>query len=358
MEFENVSANPNILRVISLRSEKLANETFEVTLRAEGHKVTVLTSTEPAFALVNSNWPDVVLVDPISQFGMSGSIQRLCSGFDGPIVATGHIPDPTITSMLEELGVHKFAATISELLAILKHVPTRTVHSDDESMQSFATGSAQILALRTEAKEQKIASPVNRFPSIQNTEPSQLPLAETSTPPVANESVPAKRRRSLSLPNLKSFSFTLPMKRWHRTAVGVAAATAVIVAVTLPFIGASPAEQQQQDGSVAKALPVIPNLLTNPVAPLTLEELSGELLPLEIAGIKDRAVIEKAAVAFWGDTAPDAFVTVNGDPVDVSKYGAFVVDYPLEDGANFIEVLASDFQGRTTRQSFTVVSLQ
>ena len=92
--------------------------------------------------------------------------------------------------------------------------------------------------------------------------------------------------------------------------------------------------------------------------PLSIAELSGEFLPLEIDGIKDRAVIEKAAVAFWGDTAPDAFVTVNGEPVEVSKYGAFVVDFPLEDGANFIEVLASDFQGRTTRKSFTVVSLQ
>jgi hypothetical protein len=99
-------------------------------------------------------------------------------------------------------------------------------------------------------------------------------------------------------------------------------------------------------------------LLTHPLAPLTIEELSGETLPLEIAGIKDQEVIEKPAVAFWGDTAPDAFVTVNGEPVEVSEYGAFVYDFPLEDGANYIEVLATDFQGRTTRKTFTVVSLQ
>ena len=92
--------------------------------------------------------------------------------------------------------------------------------------------------------------------------------------------------------------------------------------------------------------------------PLTIEELSGEILPLIIQGIKDRDIIEKPAVAFWGDTAPDAFVTVNGEPVEVSEYGAFIVDFPLDDGANFIEVLASDFQGRTTSKSFTIVSLQ
>ena len=105
-------------------------------------------------------------------------------------------------------------------------------------------------------------------------------------------------------------------------------------------------------------MPNVPNILREPLNSLTLEELSGESLPLEIAGIKDRTEIEAAAIAFWGDTAPDAFVTVNGEPVDVSAFGAFVVDYPLEDGANFIEVLASDFQGRTTSRSYTLVRIQ
>ena len=109
---------------------------------------------------------------------------------------------------------------------------------------------------------------------------------------------------------------------------------------------------------MAKALPVIPGILLKPLNPLTIEELSGDTLPLNIGGITDRTVIDAPAVAFWGDTAPDAFVTVNGEYVEVSDYGAFVVDLPLEDGTNFIEVLASDFQGRTSRVSFTVVRTQ
>lgn len=133
---------------------------------------------------------------------------------------------------------------------------------------------------------------------------------------------------------------------------GVAAVAVVVAVVTLLLPGPA------VDAPVAKALPVVPGILLRPLVPLTIEELSGDTLPLEISGIKDRTVIDEPAVAFWGDTAPDAFVTVNGDHVEVSEYGAFVIDYPLDDGANFIEVLASDFQGRTTRVSFTVVRTQ
>ncbi len=130
----------------------------------------------------------------------------------------------------------------------------------------------------------------------------------------------------------------------------------VITAVAIPFFTSSAAATP--DAPVAKALPRVPRILIEPLAPLTLEEISGEILPLDISGISDQQVTEELAIAFWGDTAPDAFVTVNGEQVDISPYGAFVVDYPLEDGANFIEVFATDFQGRTTRKSFTVVSLQ
>ena len=133
-------------------------------------------------------------------------------------------------------------------------------------------------------------------------------------------------------------------------ATAIATALVIAVVVLLP--------RSTEDVPVARALPVVPSILLKPVVPLTIEELSGDTLPLKISGIKDRAVIEAPAVAFWGDTAPDAFVTVNGDHVEVSEYGGFVVDYPLEDGANFIEVLASDFQGRTTRLSFTLVRTQ
>jgi len=352
----------HILRVISLRSESSLDESFETILRNAGHKVTVLTSTEPAFALVSSSWPDVVLFDPISQFGMSGSIQRLRSSFDGTIVAAGHIPDPTIAAMLEELRITKFAATASELLTILRNVPTRN-----------ANITLDPAGLVSDDPEKPVTSPE---PQLAIDSERQLELVNTeSNPPEAkspelsngvnlvvreSESEAVKRSaRSVKLPPLPKIKISLPMKRWHRTALGAAVAAAVIAAVAIPFFGEQPVKESTETNQMAaKALPVVPDLLTKPLAPLTLDEISGEHLPLEIAGIKDRAVIEEPAIAFWGDTAPDAFVTVKGEPVDVSEYGAFVVDFPLEDGANFIEVLASDFQGRTTRQAFTVVSLQ
>lgn len=140
--------------------------------------------------------------------------------------------------------------------------------------------------------------------------------------------------------------------RWFWVVAGVLSVLMAILAIFLFSL------RNTDPDPIARALPIVPGLLTEPLSPLTLEELSGDTLPLEITGIRDRAVVDAPAIAFWGDTAPDAFVTVNGVPVEVSKYGAFVVDIPLEDGANFIEVLASDFQGRTTSRSFTLVRTQ
>ena len=344
-----------MLRVISLRSEISTDETFELMLRSAGHKVTVLSSTEPAFALVNTSWPDVVLFDPISQFGMSGSIQRLRSSFDGVIVAAGNIPDPTISAMLEELGIAKFASTASELLVILKNIPTRVIRKEN-TIIGIAASKPKIAALDPTENLQLELSAIGTTPTVENGTPATQTKPVTTAPLNSADSTPTRSSPSIKLPSISNLRISIPMKRWHRTAIGTAVAAAVILAVAIPFFGNTAIKEE--DKPVAKALPVVPKLLTEPLAPLTLEELSGEILPLEISGIRDRAVIEKPAVAFWGDTAPDAFVTVNGKPVVVSEYGAFVVDYPLEDGANFIEVLASDFQGRTTRQSFTVVSLQ
>jgi len=326
------------LRIISLRSDKSSNETFEISLRNAGHKVTVLSSTEPAFALVSSSWPDVVVFDPISQFGMSGSVQRLRTNFDGVIVAAGYIPDPTISAMLEELDIEKFAATASDLMAILKNVTGRIAGPSPHTVDQVTATPEQVPSEPEEERQLEL--------STIDTSASQEYEAKSKT-----NSPSFSKLLKLKRPNI-----SLPLKRWHRAAIGVAIVAAVTVAVALPFFNPNINDTPQQPQ--AKALPIVPHLLTHPLAPLTIEELSGETLPLEIAGIKDQEVIEKPAVAFWGDTAPDAFVTVNGEPVEVSEYGAFVYDFPLEDGANYIEVLATDFQGRTTRKTFTVVSLQ
>lgn len=316
------TTNRQSLRIVLLRSEITSDTTFEDELQRAGHKVTVYVDLEPVFSPIDFSKPDLLLFDPISKFGMSEAVQHLRENFDGLIFATGHIPDPTITKTLVHFGITKFAEDVEDLLIQIKNVQ----------------GSAETLAPEEPARPQSpIAQAEN--PTTQQAKPVERAAAPK----------PPRAKRSFSIP-----SFSLPFSRKvYRNTAAAAFLLVLGVLLTIPFLRGAPEQE-----TVAKALPVVPRLLTEPLAPLTIEELSGEFLPLEIAGIIDHAIVEKSAIAFWGDTAPDAFVTVNGQIIDVSEYGAFVVDYPLEDGANFIEVLASDFQGRTTRQSFTIVSLQ
>jgi hypothetical protein len=339
------------LRVISLRSDQSNDYRFENALKVLGHKVTVLTSTEPAFALVNTTWPDVVIFDPISSFGMSGSVQRMRSGFDGPIVAVGAIPDATINEMLSHLGIEHFASNVDEFVEAFKQFKTRDVSdvSRDEHVINFR-------GFQTELTPTPFAANTgaNNILGLANT--TQTATATKPSPPERVEKAPVFKAPPASTvaPPVKKNVFDNGLVRIGITTV---VAVAVTIAALVPILRNMPESTGEQE-EVARALPIVPNILVEPLNPLSIEELSGEHLPLEIAGIADQAVVEHPAIAFWGDTAPDAFVTVNGEPVQVSDYGAFVVDMPLVDGANFIEVLASDFQGRTTRKEFTVVRLQ
>jgi len=55
-----------------------------------------------------------------------------------------------------------------------------------------------------------------------------------------------------------------------------------------------------------------------------------------------------------GRTAPDAVVSINGQPVEVDGSGNFSGMVSLENGPNSIEVIASDFRGN---QQSRVISL-
>ena len=83
-------------------------------------------------------------------------------------------------------------------------------------------------------------------------------------------------------------------------------------------------------------LPATPMPVRTPIPPPTLRLLA----PLDGAGI------EIGAVGVLGKTRPDAVVAVNGVPVEVDVTGTFRHDLILEDGANLIEVIASDLLGR------------
>lgn len=307
------------LKVLLLRAETLAGHSFENTLRSAGHPVTVISSREAAFSLIDSMQPDMVAFDPISEFGFSGSVQRLSACFDGPIIATGIDAESPMAVRLQILGISMFAANASEILEIARGIPV-----------------SNLAVRQTDADARQLSS--------------RQPAPRPANPPANTKTDRSGSKRLRSAPGSKIRS----REPWHWVTAGIATAVvAVIVVAAIVLLPGSPDEEP-----VAKALPVVPSLLLKPLVPLTIEELSGDTLPLKISGIKDRSVTQAPAIAFWGDTAPDAFVTVNGDRVEVSEYGAFVVDYPLNDGANFIEILASDFQGRTTRASFVLVRTQ
>lgn len=310
------------LRVLLLRAENVADNSFENRLRSAGHRVTVISSREAAFSLISSMRPDAVVFDPISEFGFSGTVQGLCTSFDGPVVAIGLSSDSAMAASLQHLGVARIAKNAAELLEIVRDIPVAPNNN---------VGADQANLPVTE-KQQLVSQPVSQ--------------------PVTNRVRTTGKQARVTRPDPAPTTIKHPLDRWHWAMAGVAAVAVVVAVVALLL------PRPAVDAPVAKALPVVPGILLRPLVPLTIEELSGDTLPLEISGIKDRTVIDEPAVAFWGDTAPDAFVTVNGDHVEVSEYGAFVIDYPLDDGANFIEVLASDFQGRTTRVSFTVVRTQ
>ena len=55
--------------------------------------------------------------------------------------------------------------------------------------------------------------------------------------------------------------------------------------------------------------------------------------------------MDSADLTVSGTTTPGAVVSVNGDLVDVGSDGSFSTDLQLSEGANDIEVEASDIQG-------------
>ena len=70
-------------------------------------------------------------------------------------------------------------------------------------------------------------------------------------------------------------------------------------------------------------------------------------LTLDLLAPQDGVGVEIGALRVLGRTRPDAVVAVNGEPVEVEADGTFVRDLILEDGANLIEVSASDLLGRS-----------
>jgi hypothetical protein len=76
---------------------------------------------------------------------------------------------------------------------------------------------------------------------------------------------------------------------------------------------------------------------------------------LEVTEPLNEAVVTMSPLPVQGQTTPDSVATVNGQVVDVDAQGQFLTEVMLEEGPNFIEVLASDFEGHQEGQILTVI---
>ena len=81
-------------------------------------------------------------------------------------------------------------------------------------------------------------------------------------------------------------------------------------------------------------------------------------LPLSLFYPPDGLEVREPRVTVIGGTRQDAVVGVNGVPVELNALGIFSTDIPLEEGANFIEVVTTDIQQRINFQTVAVFYLQ
>ena len=60
---------------------------------------------------------------------------------------------------------------------------------------------------------------------------------------------------------------------------------------------------------------------------------------------QEDSIVSSSPILVAGSTTPDAVVSINGEAVEVDIEGAFSTQVTLEEGPNFIEVVASNLQG-------------
>ena len=77
-------------------------------------------------------------------------------------------------------------------------------------------------------------------------------------------------------------------------------------------------------------------------------------LPFSLFYPSDGLVVSDPSILVTGGTRPDAVVGVNGVPVDINSSGIFATSLSLEEGGNFIEVLATDISGNVRFQTVAV----
>ena len=69
----------------------------------------------------------------------------------------------------------------------------------------------------------------------------------------------------------------------------------------------------------------------------------------------DESIINADKVEVMGITTPGAVVSINGELAEVDGEGNFTMMVALEEGPNFIEVIASDLEGNEESRTLVIV---
>jgi hypothetical protein len=77
-------------------------------------------------------------------------------------------------------------------------------------------------------------------------------------------------------------------------------------------------------------------------------------LPFSLLYPADGQEVSEASVNVVGVTRPDAVVGVNGTPYEPNQFGIFGGTLALEEGPNFIELVATDVRGNVRFETVTV----
>jgi hypothetical protein len=123
-----------------------------------------------------------------------------------------------------------------------------------------------------------------------------------------------------------------------------------VTVLTLDFDAAKSVE-------ITKVGAEVQRVLFKPTVKLMVREeprAGVESLLLKVDEPEDESTVDTPEIEVIGTTAPDAEVSINGQPADVDAEGNFSTTITLQEGLNQIEVVASDYEGKKASRILTV----
>jgi len=181
------------------------------------------------------------------------------------------------------------------------------------------------------------ATEPTKVPEAQESAPTQAPVPTSTAPPAPTASPPP------SLP--------VPAQPSDATATAV------------PSVPAAPTAQaplaSQPTATPRPPAPTHTPLAAPTTAPAPPAEpepvVTPEALFLKVTSPEDEATVDASTLTVVGETTPDAVVNINGRSVEVDADGVFSADVDLVEGINFIEIVASDFDGNSAEAVRTLI---